>query len=107
MLITAKQYWREILKECIIKTNTIPERYYYLITWNKALQKHIDEEVIKEFISDETNIDLLINEAFCHGLDDDYITQSVDTNDLEDIIKKVYEVTYIDDEYIEITRKVA
>lgn len=105
MIISAKQYWRVILKECIEETNIIPEKYYYLITWNKALQKHIDEEVLKEFISDEENIDMLINEDFYHGLDDDYITQSIDTNDFEDIIKKVYEVTYIDDEYIEITRK--
>lgn len=106
MLITARKYWGEILKECIIKTNTIPEKYYYLITWNKALQKHINEEVLKEFVSDEENIDMLVSDVFYHGLDDRFITQSFDTNDLEEIIKQVYDVHYINDDIIEVVRKI-
>lgn len=109
MKITAREYWTKILPECIIKSLQIPQEFYYLITPYKTLQEKITKEVIKEFINESlkeliTEIILVKNLRFRNNY---YITSSYNTNDIEDIIKIFYKVNYINDEEIEIIKKVA
>ena len=104
--ITASKYWNELLPECIISQNIIPNDYYYLITDNKILQKHINNDVIKEFLSDKRNVKMLVEEIFyTKRINTKYITQSCDTNDVEDIIKLVYDVRYISDDCVLISKR--
>lgn len=99
--ITASEYWNELLPKCIISQNIIPKDYYYLITDNKTLQKYINDDIIKEFLSDKTNLKILIEEImWTKCINTKYITQSCDTNDIENIIKLVYDVKYINDDYV-------
>ena len=104
MLVSAKNYWTKILPMCIKHTNKIPVRYYNLITPYKTLQKFINKEVIKEFITDSLNmlIDEIIWDNSLKYRDNYYITSSYSTNDIEDIIKEVFKVEYINDEFVKI-----
>ena len=72
-----------------------------------ATQKYINNECIKEFL--EKNIDDLLQEiAYTKGLRDFVhggkykITSSYNTECIENIIKEVFDVRYIDDETVEI-----
>lgn len=104
--ILAHDYWNKLLLNCIIESNTIPTEFYYLITNNKTLQKYINNEVIHEFLSNPENIKLLIEEiCYVKRIDTNYITQSINTNDIEDIIKQIYNVQYINDDYVLIERR--
>lgn len=103
--ISAKQYWNRLFVACAKKSNKIPKRYFYLITNNKKLQKKIDEDVIKEFLSDKDNVELLLSDISYDGVDTRYVTQSCLCLDIESIILQYYYVDYLNDEYIEITRK--
>ena len=110
MIIKAEKYWTKILSICIKKTNKIPKEYFYLITQIKSLQKYINHECIKEFL--EKNIDDLLQEiAYTKGLRDFVhggkykITSSYNTEDIENIIKEVFDVKYIDDESVEILKR--
>lgn len=114
MLVSAKNYWTKLLPMCIKKTCTIPKEFYYLLSFLKSLQAKIDEEVIKEFVSDADNIKWLIEEIeYTKGLYDKnyntgkkeyYITSSYNTNEIEDIINEVFKVTYINDDYVRVER---
>ena len=104
--ITASEYWNELLPKCIISQNIIPNDYYYLITCNKTLQKYINDDVIKEFLSDENNLKMLIDEiTWIKHINTKYMTQSGDTTDIENIIKLIYDVEYINDDYVLIKEK--
>lgn len=108
MIITAKQYWTKLLPVCIKLSNVIPREYYDLITYNKTLQKWINDEVINEFLADKNNIKYLLEEMFyAKRIRTNYISQSGCTNEIEDIIKQYYIVDYgtIDDEHVEVIRR--
>ena len=107
MKITAKEFWTEILPECMIKSNQIPKEYYYLITQNKTLQKYIDKEVIKEFLNTSMDIlimEILYNKGILQGKEL-YLTSSYDINELLNIIEQFYVVEFLDDQNVKITRK--
>lgn len=104
--ILAHDYWNKLLLNCIIESNTIPIEFYYLITQNKILQKYINNEVIHEFLSDAENTKLLIDEIiYVKRINTNYITQSNNTNNIESIIEKIYNVKYVNDDYVLIERK--
>ena len=108
MIITAKQYWTKLLPACIKLSHVIPSEFYCLITYNKTLQKYIDDEVIEEFFADKNNIKYLLEEMFyAKRIRTNYISQSGCTNEIEDIIKEYYIVNYgaIDDEHVEVIRR--
>ena len=107
MIVNAKQYWTEVLPKCIKKTNIIPKEFYYMLTDNKELQKHIDKGVIREFIRER--LEGLINEIiYTKGISNFkgkfYISSAYNTNEVEDIIKQVYKVKYINDDAVELIK---
>lgn len=107
MLISAKNYWTKILPMCIKKTCTIPKEFYYLLTPLKTLQEKINTEVIKEYINDAGYLKELIEEIlYTKGLARRmyHITSSYNTDEVENIIKTVFNVTYIDDEHVRLER---
>lgn len=108
MIVNAKQYWTEVLPKCIKKTNIIPKEFYYMLTDNKELQKHIDKEVIREFVRERLN-ELIDEIVYTKGLTDTkgkyYISSAYATNEVEDIVKQVYNIKYINDDAVELNVK--
>lgn len=104
--VKAFDYWNVILPSCFVELNTIPKDFYYLITCNKLLQQHINKDVIKEFLSNKNNIKCLMDDIFwVRNINDNYISQSRDVSDLENIISELYNVDYVCDDYVLIERK--
>ena len=108
MLVSAKNYWTKLLPMCMKRTCTIPTEFYYLLTHVKTLQNKIDTEVLQDYLSDSDNIKELVEEiVYVKAIayrNIYFITSSYNTNEIEDIIKTVFKVTYINDEFVEVTR---
>ena len=107
MLVSAKNYWTKLLPMCIKRTEEIPKEYYYMITPYKTLHPYINKEVIREFIASSLNdlIDEIVWDKALSHVRNYYITSSYCTNNIEDIIKEVFNVEYISDEYVRVTKK--
>ena len=105
--VKAFDYWNIILPSCFIELNKISKDFYYLITHNKLLQQYINEDIIKEYLSTENNVKWLMEDIFWErGINSNYISQSNDVSDLENIINELYNVNYVDcDDYVLIERK--
>lgn len=104
--VKAFDYWNVILPSCFVELNTIPKDFYYLITCSKLLQQYINEDVIKEFLSNESNIKWLMDEIFWERrINPNYMSQGGCIADLENIISELYNVDYVCDDYVLIERK--
>lgn len=99
-IIKADYYWNVLLKEALKITGYLPENLYELITTSKQLKKYITPEIIKDWYED--NIDYAFDEIiYDRNISTKYFSQSRNTRDLEDCIKEVFQIKYI--EYIEDT----
>lgn len=105
MIVNAKELWTKVLPECMIKTQSMPKQFYYMITTNRVLQRFINENVILEFLY--TDMIPLIDEIlYTKDLkikDNYYMTSCADITELENIIDKVYIIKYLGNEQAELT----
>ena len=91
------------------KTNKYyPKEFYYMLTTNKELQKYINKKVVREFIRER--LEELINEIiYTKGISNFkgkfYISSAYNTNEVEDIIKQIYKVKYINDDAVELIKR--